>query len=553
MHKFFFISYLSPYKREFFVILCLMLIDSIVSLSIPYFIGQSTSFIMQDSALVHLNYSTILGVWISLLLIQSVARYQSSFKVNMLGANILASLNCNLFEHLQALPIDYFNKRKKGELVSLISNDSNVIAYFLSGILTGTMPSVIIALGAVLLMANISLSLALLISVSLPIFFMLIQALGRKIKPLSELITLQQASIVSFASENINTVKLVKSFNLEQAESHKFQKSADHMLDLRRSLFSVQAIISPLIQLLITIGIVVLLLISAMHYQSGELTLAQLVTLLGYGILFSKSIGNIAGVYGQLQHALGASTRIVDVFKVPTENSSVNSAELSINTGCVEFKNVSFSYDTKNTILKNISVRFKPNSINLILGENGSGKTTLCNLLMRFFDAKSGQILIDKQDITECSLVSLRQHIGLVSQNSPLIHGRVIDNITYGQKSTFVQAKKSAMAAGAHEFIEQLPMGYDTQIGDNGVLLSAGQRQRIALARALMLDSKIIIFDEPTSFADSFAKQSFVDLIQHKLKQHTVLVISHDLSLVEVAHYAYHLKDGELQSIKKPH
>lgn len=551
MRKFFFTNYLHPHKKSFFLILCLLLIDSAISLSIPYFIGQFAGVIIQGEDSIAVHVSSIMVVWLLALVLQGFTRYQSSFRSNMMGADILAQLNCGVFKHLQSLPIDYFNKRKKGEIVSLISNDTNIIAYFLSGILTGTIPSVVIALGAVLLMASINPPLAFIIAVSLPLFFIFIKVLGRKIKQLSEKITLQQASIVSIATENINTIKLVKSFNLEAAQNKKFQHSNYVMLALRRTQFKIQAIIAPLIQLLVAAGIVVLVFVSARYYQSGELSIAELVTLLAYGFLFSKPIANIAAMYGQVQQALGASSRIIEVFKAAPENISGHQNQLAPTEGCVVFKDVSFSYTKTHPILSQLCAQFDANKVHLILGENGSGKTTICSLLMRFVEVSSGRILIDKQDISTCSLLSVRQHIGLVSQDSELIHGSIIDNITYGETATLAHAKRLAKVAGAHDFIEQLPQAYDTQIGDNGVLLSAGQRQRIALTRALMIKSKIIIFDEPTSFADSLAKQSFVNLLQHELRHHTVFVIAHDPALANVADNVYRLHDGKLFGVKK--
>jgi len=431
MYFSFFTEYLRPYKRTFGVIVFIMVLESMISLAIPFFIGQFSSTILQEPSphgVFDVHYAYLIGIWLALILLQTLARYQTSFRVNMVGARILTNLSCRLYDHVQMLPVEYFSKRKKGEILSLISNDANVIAYFMSGILTGLVPSVIIATGAI----------------------------SRKIRPLSEQITEQQAKIVSIAAENFNTITLVKSFSREQHESDKFKQSAQQMKALRQSQFKIQALISPLIQMLVSIGIVVVVLISALNYRAGEITISEIITLLMYGLLFAKPISNLAGIYGQIQQALGASKRIVEVFNVSPEAEDSGIKELQLDKGELEINQVSFSYEKDTTLLTNVNARFKPGSVSVIIGENGTGKTTILHLLMRFVSPSSGQIYIDGQDIGECGLRSLRRHIGLVSQDVALIHGSIYNNIAYGQSEAssdgVIQAAKQA---GAHEFIMQ--------------------------------------------------------------------------------------------------
>lgn len=551
MYFSFFTEYLRPYKRTFGVIVFIMVLESMISLAIPFFIGQFSSTILQEPSphgVFDVHYAYLIGIWLALILLQTLARYQTSFRVNMVGARILTNLSCRLYDHVQMLPVEYFSKRKKGEILSLISNDANVIAYFMSGILTGLVPSVIIATGAIMLMASINLSLAGIIALSVPTFFILLKLLGRKIRPLSEQITEQQAKIVSIAAENFNTITLVKSFSREQHESDKFKQSAQQMKALRQSQFKIQALISPLIQMLVSIGIVVVVLISALNYRAGEITISEIITLLMYGLLFAKPISNLAGIYGQIQQALGASKRIVEVFNVSPEAEDSGIKELQLDKGELEINQVSFSYEKDTTLLTNVNARFKPGSVSVIIGENGTGKTTILHLLMRFVSPSSGQIYIDGQDIGECGLRSLRRHIGLVSQDVALIHGSIYNNIAYGQSEAssdgVIQAAKQA---GAHEFIMQLPQGYDTQVGDNGVLLSGGQRQRISLARTLLLNCDIIIFDEPTSLADSHGRAEFANLLTGQLAKHTVIVVTHDHDLCDVAQQVFTIKNGTLE------
>lgn len=550
MHFSFVSEYLKPYTKTLSTIVVVMVAESIISLSIPFFIGQFSSAVLQEPSQydrLNLHYGYLIGIWLGLILLQAFTRYHTSYKVNMLGARILTNLSCRLYDHVQMLPVDYFSKRKKGEILSLISNDANVVAYFMSGILTSLVPSLLIAVGAIVFMASINLTLAAIIALSVPAFFVLLKLLSRKIRPISEQVTEQQAGIVSIAAENFSTIKLVKSFSREAQESDKFNQSAQQMLALRRSQFKIQALVSPLIQMLISFGIVLVVLVSALHYRAGDITISALITLLMYGLLFAKPIGNLAGIYGQWQQALGASTRIIDVFTVSPEAHDTGSKELILSKGELEISQVSFAYENGPTLLNSINARFKTGSVSVIVGKNGAGKTTLLHLLMRFVTPQQGHIYIDGQDISECALRSLRRHIGLVSQDVALSHGSIFENIAYGQSQANMEAVvNAAKQAGCHAFISQLPKGYYTQVGDNGVLLSGGQRQRISLARTLLLNCHIIVFDEPTSLADSHGREEFAKLLSTQLSSHTVIVVTHDHDLCEVAQQVFTINAGKL-------
>lgn len=555
----FFTQYLRPYKKPIALVLFVMVLESLISLTIPFFIGQFASSILNESLTLgfldiefNLHYGYFIAAWVGLIVLQTMLRYQSSFRVNMLGARILTNLSCRLYDHVQILPIDYFSQRKKGEILSLISNDANVLAFFMSGILTGLVPSLLVASGAILLMATINLQLTIIISISVPAFFILLKFLGRKIKPLSEQVTQQQAGIVSIAAENFSSIKLVKTFSREQLESDKFKQNAQNMLNLRRQQFQIQALISPVIQMLISLGIVLVVLVSAISYQQGELNISALITLLIYGLLFAKPMSSLAGIYGQYQQAMGASKRIVDVFNVAPEAQDTGSDVLEITQGTVDLSSIEFAYPNSQPIMSNLNACFKGKSVNVIVGKNGAGKTTILQLLMRFISPQKGSIFIDGKNIEECDLRSLRRHIGLVSQDVALSHGSIIENIAYGQSdATLEQVMAAAKKANAHEFISKLKDGYYTQVGDNGVMLSGGQRQRISLARTLLLECKIIIFDEPTSFADSHGKQEFANLLRHQLNHHTIIVVTHDKELSDIGDKVFELREGRLHSYKR--
>jgi len=535
-----FLEYIKPQKHKYAVIFVLLLIESAVSLGIPYLVGQFSSAALGESTAINVHYSYFIAAWLILIVIQALTRYQFSFRINMIGAKILSSLSCRLYDHVQMLPISYFSKRKKGEILALISNDANVLAYFLSGILTSLAPSLIIATGSLILMASINLYLALIIAVSIPGFYLLLKLMGRRIRPLSEQVTEQQASIVAHASENIGAIHLLKSFGREQTESDKFKDNTEKMLELRRSQFHIQALLSPLVQMLISIGIVLVALVSVLHYRSGDLSISELITLLMYGLLFAKPMSNLAATYGQYQQAKGASTRILDVLKIEPETIDESSDALLYKKGHIQLENLSFNYEGAAPLFNNVNIEFEPNKITLLVGANGAGKTTVLHLLMRFIEPKQGRILFDDQDIASTSLQSLRSHISLVSQDVALSNGSIFDNIAYGQPETSMeQVIRAAQQAGADQFINKLDKAYESQVGENGVLLSAGQRQKISLARALLLNSPILIFDEPTSSSDEKGHKEFAHLIQEQRRHRTVIIVAHEPDLEDIADRVY--------------
>lgn len=535
------------HKTALSLAVILMIAESVISLAIPYFIGQFSTSILNEQNVFGWSITQICLAWIVLIILQAGLRFESTFRTNIVGAEVLNDLSCRLYDHVQMLPMAYFSNRKKGEILSLISNDANVLSYFLSGVLTGLVPAALLVIGAIFMMAQINLSIALIIIVTVPVFLVAIKIVGRTIRPISEQVIKHQAGAIAIATENFGSMQLVKAFNRQGIESKKFRRNANQVLNLRARLLRIQALISPLIQMIISIGIVFIVVVSALHYQAGELSIPDLITLLMYGLVFAKPMSSFAGLYGQLQQARGSSTRILDVFNVSPESDDKAKFDLKCQQGFIQFNEVSFAYKSAEPVLSNVNVTFESGSTNVIIGQNGAGKTSLIHLLMRFMEPNSGTILIDEQNIADCSLVSLRKSIGLVSQDIALCDGNILDNIAYGlPQASEAEIVEAAKLAGADNFISGLKEGYYTQVGENGVLLSGGQRQRISLARALLINPQILLFDEPTSFADVAGKHEFTHLLAHSLKEKTIIIVTHDQQLCDVADKIYKIESGVL-------
>ncbi|MGV2870730.1 ABC transporter ATP-binding protein [Colwellia sp. E150_009] len=550
-----FFSLLKNHKLALLIAIALMVVESMVSLSVPWFAGKFSESMLNGKTIFNLSYLQIALIWLSLFVLQAILRFFSTYKVNFIGAQMLTELSCRLYDHIQLLPVKYFSNTKKGETLALLSNDVSIISYFLSGVLTGLVPATLILLGALILMASINTTITFIIMLMVPAFFVVLKLLGKGIRPISENLVQKQADGVAIASENLSIIKLVKAFSREQSESNRFKSNAYEIQKLRKKQLKIQAILSPVLQLLVSTGVLIVVVVSAMYYQSGELTMPELITLLMYGMLFARPMSTLANLYGQTQQAIGSSTRLNNVFKLsPEPDSYVNESKTeatnqTLNTikGVISFKQVNFNYAPNEPLLNNINIDIQPKQTVLILGPNGTGKSTLLHLLVRFIEPTAGEITINNQPLNHFKLSTLRSNLGLVSQDIALCSGSVADNIAFGYpQASFAEIETAAKKAGAHSFITALENGYKTQVGENGVLLSGGQRQRISLARALMNDPPILLLDEPTSMVDNEAKTTFKDSFNEVLKDKTVIMVSHDQQLADIADHVFEMKNHQL-------
>ena len=298
-----FFSLLKHHKLPLFIAISLMVAESAVSLSVPWFAGKFSESILDGKTILQLNYIQIALIWLSLFFLQALLRFLSTYRVNFIGAKMLTELSCRLYDHIQLLPVKYFSQTKKGETLALLSNDVAIISYFLSGVLTGLVPATLILCGALLLMASINITITLIIILMVPAFFIVLKILGKEIRPVSESLVKKQADSIAIASENLNIITLVKAFSREKIESNRFKENAHEVQKLRKQQLKIQAILSPAIQLLVSTGVVIVVVVCAMHYQSGDLTIPALITLLMYGMLFARPMSTLANLYGQTQQA----------------------------------------------------------------------------------------------------------------------------------------------------------------------------------------------------------------------------------------------------------
>jgi ABC-type multidrug transport system fused ATPase/permease subunit len=533
---------LIPHRRVLTAILCLLLAGSVVSLAGPWLAGLFTASILGE---LNIQPGLLLGSWLALMTIRSLLRFLTTYRIGSTGQQLTANLRNRLYQHMQALPVGYYQQRSPGETLTLLSTDAAIISNFVTDTLVRLLPALLTFIGAFLLMAWLDGTIALVSILFIPVYVVAVKLLGRQLRPLSRAWVDANSDMVSLAQENLAMLPTIKAFTREDHEQQRFEAAISSLLRTSQQQLRVQAILSPVISLLGGIGLIALLWVGSAHIQSGRLEPAEMVSLLLYAMLLVTPLRTLADVYGQVQRTRGSAERIAEFLRLQPEPADEGTIILKAVKGRIRFEGVSFAYPGRDLAVRDIDLGIQAGETAAITGPNGAGKSTLAHLLMRFADTDKGRILIDGTDIREVTLASLRANIGLVAQQVLLLNGSVAENIAYGEpEADSAAVERAARAACAHEFIKGLPEGYNTVIGDQGVRLSGGQRQRISLARTLLKDPPILILDEATAMFDPAGEKEFIEGCRELLNQKTVIFITHRSTNLALADIVFHLDKG---------
>lgn len=518
----------SPKLRTLLLILLLLLSGAAISLSNPWIAGLLTDALLNGPAEGKPTLRNILLAWLGLVALRSLVSFSSQYFISITGERVLANLRARLYDHLQILPLRYFHESNPGDVLALLSNEAGVVSRFVTGTLVQLLPLSLTFIGAFVIMLTLDTQIALLAGLLLPMYYIAMKLLGRRLRPLSTAWWESYSKMFSLVEENIGMLPAIKTFVREKLESRRFEEKNSELLSVSSQQILVNSILGPAITFLASAGLLLLLWLGISHVESGQLEASGLVSLLLYAILLTQPISGLASVYGQVQTTLGAADRLQAFFAERVEPGDENCPALPLAKGAIEFESVYFSYPERELVLQDFNLKIKAGETIAITGPNGAGKSTLAFLLMRFDRPLSGRIMIDGHNIEQFDLPSVRGQIGLVAQNTLLINGTVRENLVYGRfDASEEDMKKAADAARASEFIEQLPEGYNTIIGDQGVKLSGGQRQRLSLARTLMKDPPILILDEATAMFDPEGEAGFIHECKELIGERTVILITH--------------------------
>ncbi|TDG12902.1 ABC transporter ATP-binding protein [Seongchinamella unica] len=517
---------ITPHRRVLYAILALMLASAGLNLLQPWLAGKLTEAVLGNTGA--WNVQQLLLLWLPLLALRAIFEFGSRYRTGSAGEEMSAQLRLRVFQHLQALPLSYYQQRRKGEVLTLLGKDADIISHFVTSTLVSLLPLALTFIGALVMMLFIDPLIALLAALLLPLYYLAMKLLGRHIRPVSRAWVSAYSDLISFFEQHLSMKPAVKSFAREELEESRFMTHNQYFLSLARRQLLLEALLPPVIGLLAGLGLLLLLWLGSARIEAGQLSPANMVSLLLYAMLMSQPLRSLANVYGQVQQTLGAAERILQLLAEQPEPDDRGLAVLPPVRGDILFDQVYFRYPQGKPVLVNRNLHIRAGETVALVGPNGAGKSTIVFLLQRMADPDQGRILIDNIDIASVSLSSLRRQIGLVAQHTLLVNGSVADNIAWGcpgvDKSAIEAAARKAMADG---FIAALPEAYDTLIGDQGIKLSGGQRQRISLARTLLLDPPILILDEATAMFDPEGEADLFEACRQLMADRTVIIITH--------------------------
>ena len=537
-----------PHRGALLLLMALTLAESVVLLAVPALAGRLLGDIL---SLAGPSLGPSLGPVLALLLLALTAAAALRAGLGVVSgrtaARILAELRTRLHDHLLALPLPFHQRQAHGGLLALSTSEVARLGQLLTETLVALPSQVLTALGAILLMARIDPALALAVPALVPAFYLLLKVLGRRLRALARAMQEAEAAVVATASEDLTMLPAIKAFTREEEAGRRYAARVAAARDLSSRESDLYAVLGPAISLLASLGAVGLLALAGQSLRDGAMTPAQMVSFLLYAALLTRPVAQLADVYGRLQSARGTLARLSEVLEARPESGPPSPRRLARARGEVAWDDVHFAYPGRESALRGISLRLRPGEVLALTGANGAGKSTLISLLLRFEDPRQGAVTLDGIDLRDLDLGDLRRQVALVPQRPLLFGGTVRDNIGFGREgASEAEVEAAARLAQAHDFISALPQGYDTLIGENGVRLSGGQGQRLALARALLKDPPVLVLDEATSMYDLDGESAFVAAAASALQGRTVILITHRPATLALAHRIVTLDGGRI-------
>ncbi len=540
------LGYLGPYKARMGFAVIGLIVSAATSLVFPAVIGTIVDSVLVAGDIALLNQITVLLLIV--FLVSSIASFIERYNLNYVGEKIVVDVRLQLYRHLQTLSLDFFTRRRVGELVSRISNDVTVMRSVLTGNVSTLLQQSLIMTGSVVVMVAINWRMSLFILVITPIIVGIGGVFGIYMRRTSTQIQDELAGATTVVDEVLQNIREVKSYVREPYENQRYTGAIDRAFRASVRLLRVRSVFGPLIAYLGFGGIALVLWFGGREVLAERLTGGELIGFLIYSMTVATSIGSLVNLYASFQEALGATKRVFQILdETPTVQDAADATAFDRVAGRITFSNASFSYEERQEVLHDFDLDIAPGEIVALVGPSGAGKSTVFNLIPRFYDVTSGSLKIDGQDVRNVTQASLRHQIGIVPQETLLFGGTIYENIRYGRlEANRDEIIAAARAANAHEFIMELPDQYNTVVGERGVRLSGGQRQRVAIARAILKDPRILLLDEATSSLDSESEQLVQEALIRLMQNRTTVIIAHRLSTVQVAHRIAVLDHGQL-------
>lgn len=540
------LKYVRPYTFRMIVALIAMLISSGLTLVVPYLVKLAIDGPIAEANLAGLNQiaGLMLVAFCALYIASTLQRYLLSW----VGQRVLKDLRDELFRHLQKLPLGYHDTHIVGVTISRVISDVDVINQLLSQGLITLIGDTLLLMGIILVMLSLNAQLALVTFAIIPVMVVVTMIFAKRAKIAFRKTRARNAELIGDLAENLTGIRVIQAFANEDVTTERFNEVNGANRDANIEAISLSFVFLPTVEFLSMVATGIVLLFGGVSVAQGALTLGTVIAFLAYVTRFFDPIQELSQLYATMQTAMAGGERVINLLHTePTVADREGAEIMPAIEGHVELKDVSFGYVGDVEVLHNVNLDIPTGSMLALVGPTGAGKTSIANLIARFYDVTGGCITIDGHDVREVTQHSLREQMGLVSQDPFIFSGTIADNIRFGKPDAPMDEVESAgKLANVHDFIMTLPDGYETAILEDGANLSVGQRQLISIARAVLADPRILIMDEATSSVDMVTETLIQDALQKLLANRTSVVIAHRLSTIVNADIICVVQDGQI-------
>ncbi len=537
---------LAPYRGKLIIAMVGMVIVAGFNAAQAYMVKPLLDeiFVNKDRLLLNILPLALLALF----LVKGVFYFIYSYLLEWVGQCVIRDLRNLLYAHVNRLSLSFFHKMPTGELISRIMNDVAMLQGAVSHALIRVLRDFFSVIGLLAVIFFMDWRLALMSMIILPLAVVPIVIFGKKFRQVSTRYQKSIGEATNILHETIGGARIVKAFCMEKAEEKRFAARIQHLFNTLMTETRYRCLSHPMIEFLGGVAMALIIWFGGMQVLQGHSTTGTFMSFLTALIMLYEPVKGVSKINSTIQSGLASATRIFGLLDIaPDIVERADAVDLPPFHGTIEYRDVSFSYDKDEPVLHGINLKIHHGEVLAVVGPSGGGKTTLANLLPRFHDVESGAVLLDGHDIRDVTLHSLRRQIALVTQQTILFNDTVRNNIGYGSPDcSEEEIRRAADAAFALKFIEELPQGFDTVIGESGARLSGGQQQRISIARAILKDAPILVLDEATSSLDTESERKVQKALENLMKNRTTIVIAHRLSTIKNADRIIVMQNGRL-------
>ena len=542
------LKYLKPYIPILILVFFANIAGTVLSLVGPKLCGLAIDEIHFDGGTDFVKIRNYALILVGVYAFSALLEYLSAIGMAYVSRGTVKKMRADVFAHLGRLPVGFFDNRQTGDIISVLSYDIDTVGESLANDVMIVLKSVVLIIGSLVMMLTIAPLLVLVFAVTVPLSVLITRFIVKRVQPLFRERSKKLGELNGFVEEMTTGQKTTRAYNCEEKIISDFEVKNREAVDAYTKAEYFGTISGPCVNLMNNVSLTLVSIFGALMFMFGSVSPGQISSFILYSRKFSGPINEVANIMGEFQSAIAAAERVFRILDEEPEPADAEGAQpLEDVSGDVEIEHLNFGYTKDRTIIHDFSLSVKGGQVVAIVGHTGAGKTTIINLLMRFYDPDGGTIRLDGKDINSLTRTSVRQAFTMVLQDTWLFADTVYENIAYGNpNATRESVEKVCKAAKIHSFITRLPDGYDTVLSENAVNISKGQKQLLTIARAMLLDSPMLILDEATSNVDTRTEQIIQEAMKELMKGRTCFVIAHRLSTIKNADKILVMRDGDI-------